>query len=358
MKNRSSLLLATTVAALSFGALAPAQASDDIVSVTGLQVQGAVQTPGSTLAYTVTASWDSIPSRVTGYTVKVLDKTCDPSELYRIKDVSSASYSESLSSLQGDSTYCLSVTPKGFPLAEPSTQVFDTPAPDVTPPSATYSLDRTSGYLLLNFDANSLDEFESARFVITQKQADSEIVSRKVSAGDGSAVKTWSGGQTFDLSYTKAGNFTPSVTVADQYGNTQVITLPAVHVLADNTPPKLKITKPAKASRIKSWRVIRGTASDKGTGIDSIVVGVMEKRGAYWWAYDSHHHRWLKGSKSRAKTNKHTEAWPLTARLTRNGHWHTATIRGLRAGELYIQALGFDKAYNVRLAHPVTKRVH
>ena len=358
MKIRSSLLLAAT-AALSLGTLAPAQAADtDPVTD---PAASAVQLAGSELTWKVTASWTANPDFSGLYTVQVVDDCAAPETTYAAGDTTDPAQttkSFTVQGMAGGTSYCVRIFAKGVSGATKAVAPFDTPEADTAAPNGSYRLNRTSGYLALDFEAEDLDEVYSAAFRITQVQAGDDVTSRKVIAGDGSATKNWAGGQTFDLRYTKTGSFKPRVLIADKYGNTTAISLPVVHVLDDRSKPKVKIIKPAKPAKASSWRVIRGTASDRGSGVEGVVVLAMEKRGAYWWAYDARHHKWLKGSKSRAKTSRHTKAWPLQARVRRNGRWHTATIKGLRPGTLNIQAVAFDNVFNVASAHPVTRRVH
>ncbi len=359
MKVRSALLLLPVTAALSLGSLTPAQAVGG-TSVTGLTLTTVTQAPGGTIAYKVGASWDALAG-ASGYTVRVLDENCDTNNQYDLADVTApkTSYAATLANLGETTRYCLTVTPKGVANPEAATATFDTPEADVTAPNGVYTIDRRSGYLTVDFNSEDFNSMFSAIFVITQKQAESDIASRKVDPGDGTGAKDWAKGQTFDLRYTKAGTFTPKVLIADKFDNVRTITMPTVRVLEDNSGPRIKINKPSAPTRAKSWQVVRGTVSDTGSGVAQVFVFVMEKRGAIWWTYDARKHKWLKGTSSRKKTEKKSQARPLLAVTGSSGRWHTrGKVKGLRPGTLYIQAAAFDQVFNLSFAKPVTARVH
>jgi len=354
VKVRSSLLLLPVAAALSLGTLAPAQAAvTDPVTDLQVHVEQALGTPGT---WKVTATWTP-NADTSAYSVVIADHsdgTVTPGKYFGNQDVSGNTATITTSKLADNGTYYVDVEPQAAG-GEAVVQPFTATELVRTPPSGAYTLNRTSGYITMDLSLESDDLF-SASFRITQTAIDAGVT-RKVLAGDGSVAKAWPSGNRFTLSYTKAGTYTPTVELTDRYGNTNAIALPAVHVLEDRIKPTISITKPAKPSKIASWRVIRGTASDVGSGLQQVMVLPMEKRGTTWWSYDARKHKWLKGSRSMTQTRARSKAMPLTGVMGANGRWHTSAIKGLTRGTVHIEAVAIDKVFNFKLAKALTQKV-
>jgi hypothetical protein len=47
----------------------------------------------------------------------------------------------------------------------------------------------------------------------------------------------------------------------------------------------VSITKPSKSNRASSWKTIRGTAADKGSGIPEVTVVVLRQSGSKFYCY-------------------------------------------------------------------------
>jgi len=352
VKVRSTLLMLPVVAALSLGTLAPAQAMPAPDAVTGLTVNPVVQAPGATLSFKVTASWDQFDG-ATGYRVEVLDENCDATNQYALGDVSAANYSATLANLGGSMTYCLSVIPKGVVGATAATATFDTPAADTVAPNGRYVVNPASAFLLPDFSVEG-PGYDRAVFRITQVAADSDVASRRVLAGDGTAARVWKSGRTFTLEYRKAGTFTPHVLIADQFGNTNDIKLTPVRVINDHTPPRVQIARPTKPAKAASWRVIRGTATDE-SGVQMLMVFTMEKRHGIWWVYDFSKARWNKGVRSFNKTMMKSKARPKMFFGKKTANWTTPKIKGLTKGTLRVYGIAVDRADNYGVTRVVQK---
>jgi hypothetical protein len=132
--------------------------------------------------------------------------------------------------------------------------------------------------------------------------ASAASITRAVVAGDGSSSRAWTGGTGITLTYKKAGTFTPHVLLTDKFGNVTDKSLGAIHVYTDTTKPKVKIITPAAPARIASWKVIRGTTSDIGSGVLQAACLVIEKRGTVWYLYNFTEKRWVKGYASMTRT--------------------------------------------------------
>lgn len=344
MKLRLNLLLASVLAALlSFGMLAPAQAAAPVTDLTA----SAVQTPGRHDSWTVTASWT--PSDATTYRVVIADHSdgsVTPGMTYggTVTSAATATIVTDTDKVQAEAPLWVAVYADDATV--PITVPLTLPALDITAPTGSYVLNKTSTYISSGFFA---DENETADFRITQTRVDAGAV-RTVDAGDGTPAKAWTSGSTFTLSYTKPGTYHPRVILTDEFDNSKPVNLPTVQVLTDTTAPVVHIKTPAKPGKARSWRVIRGTASDSGTGLALGGVFVMEKRGSLWWSYDFRKRKWLKGFTSRKKTEAKSKASPALFGISSTGTWRSPAIKGLTKGTLYVEAAAFDNEFNFGLA--------
>ena len=344
------LVLGSALTSPAGAVMIPATVPDPVATVdVGTITQG--QNQGSSQTWVVPVTWDA-SATATNYTVKIT--SLDGTSTYATRDVSGTSTTFTTPDLSDNVDYKASVTP--FNTDGPgsaTTAQFTAIALDRTAPTATYTINHTSAYLTYP-DGNFLAD-QSATFTITQTSL-SDAATRKVALGDGSAQKTWSSGSQFTLTYTKAGTFTPHVYVTDAYGNTATVDLPAVHVLVDATDPVLSVQIPSPSNLISSWRVVRGTSTDAGTGVVLTGAVVAEKRGSIWYAYNFHKRTWVKGYTRLGKT-LNRKAVPAFMLPTYTGAWHTPKIRGLRKGPLHVEAIAIDQNFNVSLVK-VDRRIH
>lgn len=341
MKLRLNLLLASVLTALlSFGMLAPAQAAVPVTDLTA----NTVQTPGRHDSWTVTASWT--PSDATTYHVVIAnheDGTVTPPGMgYGATVTSAATATIVTDTSKVQAGQALWVAVYADDATVPVTEPLTVPELDTTAPTGSYVLNKTSTYISTGFFA---DENETADFRITQTRVDAGAI-RMVDAGDGTPAKAWTSGSTFTLSYTKPGTYHPRVILTDEFANSNPVALPTVQVLTDTTAPAVHIKLPAKPGKARSWRVIRGTASDSGTGLALGGVFVMEKRGSVWWSYDFRKKKWLKGFTNRKKTEAKSKASPALFGISSTGTWRSPAIKGLTKGTLYVEAAAFDNEFN------------
>ena len=328
------------------GVAAPAVAADGSV-VTGLQVTVA---QASADTWTITASWSS--TEPGPFKLQIADDFGGLGTVFVTADVSGTSKTIVTDLLAGESTYQLAVKTRDGSDTR-AVEAFQTPALDTVAPTGSFKLDRTSGYLV----GGDLDAASSAEFRITQIGALEAGAVRQVVAGDGSGAKAWASGSGFTLRYTRAGTFTPKVVLTDQVGNRAEVVLPTVRALLDRVAPTLKITVPGKSNKVRSWRSVRGTASDAQTGVAVVVVVVMQKRGSVWWVYDFRKRKWVEGFATIRKTDRKVEAMPALLLPGRGGAWRTPRLKGLRAGLTRFQAGAMDNEFNLRVTRPVTRRL-
>jgi hypothetical protein len=347
VKPRHVLLLLTLVSALFAGTLAPASAAAPD-PVAGVTVDS--QTQGAGHSWVVGASWTSSPN-ADSYRVAITDHdgyNTDGS-YYVSKNTTALSATLSSDDLITGNTYW--VTVRALTGSEDSlvtSQSFVAITLDTTAPTGAYKVDKPKVYLV----GDDFDE-DPAEAVVTLTQTalsddttTAATISRKVLAGDGSAAKTWTSGTTFKMHYTKAGNFSPKVQLTDSYGNTTLVVVPAVQVRRDTVGPRVAITRPANPGKVASWRRISGTSTDVGTGVDTTLAMVLEKRHGIWWAYDFRTRKFLKGFATLSKTFNKTRARPAAMSGNAAGTWRTPVLKGLTKGTLHIETFAYDKAFN------------
>jgi hypothetical protein len=265
------------------------------------------------------------------------------------QDVQTNSVTFTTKGLVAGDTYYLAVYPKAAGPSAVMTAPFVAAGLDTQAPTGTFTVAPTQAWLVFDVENFSTDKLASV--TITQGSVSDNSggsVTREVLAGDGTAAVAWPSGTSIPVTYTKAGTFTPQVRLTDQYGNVGTVSLSPVTISNDSTAPVVHITRPASAlrNRIAGWRVIRGTATDTGTGVQSTAVMVLQKRGGTWYAYSFGSHKWVKGRAGELATVQHAHAMPAFVTPNSLGQWHTPTIRGLRTGKISVRAFAFDGAFN------------
>jgi hypothetical protein len=314
-------------------------------AVSGLTAS-VVQTPKSHTTWTITGSWQTVAG-AGNYVAYIADDAAGTDSGFSSQDSANGKVSLESDRLAATGTYYLAVRSK-LSGAQVATTPFTVPELDQTAPVATYSINRRAGVLIPDYSGMEL--VRRAPFVLTQTGTDEPITSREVVPGDGSAPVAWPNDRkTVAVTYTKAGVYTPAVRVTDQYGNTADIAQPAVTVTLDTVKPRIAITTPPKAGKVASWRVIRGTASDAGTGVSFAIAFVMQKRGKLWWAYDFTKKKWIKGYSSYKRTSDKSKAEPAFLTVKPNGTWSTPAIKGLKKGSTVVQAVTADLEINISM---------
>jgi len=214
---------------------------------------------------------------------------------------------------------------------------------DTQPPSGTYTTNPTS--------ASTGATVHVVQQAIHDNVTPDNQIQRMVDWGDGTR-QAWTSGATLAHVYRGDGTFTPKVTLTDQAGNSASVDSTAVAVRADSSAPVVKFTVPARRHHVMSWRPVRGTAHDAGTGVTTVSMKVVQKRGSSWYAYRASSHSWVKAS-TRAKAL----ARGTTIHVHVNGQhrWHTR-LAHLRQGRLVVQAWAQDQVKN--RSATVTHRVN
>jgi 5'-nucleotidase len=169
-------------------------------------------------------------------------------------------------------------------------------------------------------------------------------ITRSVDWGDGSGPVTWTAGSTLSHTFASGGDFTPTVTLTDEAGNTTdpAISTTAVHVSVDSTAPGLKLTLPTARHSVKAWKRLRGTATDTETGVKSVRLKAVEKRSGSWFGYRATTQTWVKAA-SKARAFSKAKAFSLT---TNDQHQWVAKLVRLRQGRLVYKVRATDHVSN------------
>jgi hypothetical protein len=213
---------------------------------------------------------------------------------------------------------------------------------DVTAPTGTFTTAPSTAWQQLttvNVIQTALsDDFSAA--------AD---VDRWISWGDGGEPQAWA--QTISLAhvYATAGTYTPQVILKDEAGNTGAVDAQPVTVKADIVAPVVRITLPNRAVRadVSAWRQVHGKATDtNGTGVDTVSVRAIEKRGTAWYFYKSTTKTWVKAA-TRGRAWQRSK--PVVVHPAATGAW-AARLAGLKKGTLLVRASATDLAGNTSRA--------
>jgi hypothetical protein len=184
-----------------------------------------------------------------------------------------------------------------------------------------------------------------------------KLIDRRVDWGDGTTVD-WAPGTKLSHIYQTAGRFTPTVTLIDQAGNvSDALAASTVMVKVDSVAPVLTLRLPRHHHHsVRAWQTLRGRATDLGSGVTSVSVKAIEKRGAVWYAYRAKRHLWVKAStKASAFAHSQAETVPVDAK-----HRWAGGLAHLRKGDLFCRVWAQDQVENrsltlrhrVHLTHP------
>ncbi|MDQ4055377.1 MAG: hypothetical protein M3237_22170 [Actinomycetota bacterium] len=176
-------------------------------------------------------------------------------------------------------------------------------------------------------------------------------ITRVIRWGDG-ATTIWEQGTTPNHVYHGPGFFSPTLTLIDEAGNlSSALPTSTVKVMVDSARPTIRLTPPRKRkSSVASWRTLKGRAVDAQTGVRTVQLTAIEKRGTRWYAYKANTRSWVK---ARSKSAAWKRAVAASVRPTTAGNW-SVRVSGLRKGRLIYQARAFDNRANASVR--VSKR--
>jgi hypothetical protein len=167
------------------------------------------------------------------------------------------------------------------------------------------------------------------------------LITRSVAWGDGT-TDVWTTGATVTHTYATAGSYTPVVTITDEADNANPVSTSEVVVTADTAAPAVKLTLPKSKNSVRAWKTLRGTAVDAETGLKSVWLKAVEKRGAAWYGYNAATHVWAKAA-TKTKAFTKAKAFSLTTNVA--NQW-TAKLVKLRKGTLVYKVRATDQVNN------------
>ncbi|GAA1599651.1 PKD domain-containing protein [Actinoplanes couchii] len=142
-----------------------------------------------------------------------------------------------------------------------------------------------------------------------------------------------SGVQTLRISFGNANGFSTYQTAG------------RITVLADRTKPTLTITKPSSPTRIASWRTVRGTVTDKGSGAPYVRLTVARSTSAGKLYCLTPARKWKRFAND-------AQFWSYCAekgvRVTASqGRWSLKVPAGTTKGQFLVYAWAWDRSDNL-----------
>ncbi|BEL10129.1 ExeM/NucH family extracellular endonuclease [Actinoplanes sichuanensis] len=161
-----------------------------------------------------------------------------------------------------------------------------------------------------------------------------------VNWGDGVTTTTSANNGTVSHAYTKAGRFTVTVTPRNAAGAGKPVTVGSVDVVKDVYKPTVRLDVPWFKALKSSWKSVGGTVADKGVGVASVKVKLVQERSGKWYYYSAG--KWTRAT---SKSVASAKAAVLVVTPDAKGNWKTA-ISGVDRGTLQISYWAVDKAGN------------
>ena len=208
---------------------------------------------------------------------------------------------------------------------------------DSTAPTGTYTAGPSSAWASFSTVALTQNSIDDGDFSAP------DDIRRTVDWGDGTAAAPWATGTAAEHKYAAGGTYTPKVTLTDEAGNSAEYAATPVAVTVDSVAPVVKLRVPrVNAKSVKSWRTLKGRASDSGVGVGTVRVKAIEKRGTTWYGYRPATGTWVKAS-TKGAAWRQARAAGVTPTAT--GTW-TTSLRRLTKGQLVVRTSGRDLVGN------------
>src|SRR5215213_4011110 len=157
-----------------------------------------------------------------------------------------------------------------------------------------------------------------------------ENIAVHVNWGDGTSSDS-AGTATLHHVYASAGTYVVARTIKDEAGNPKVLPDSSVVVTDDTTAPRVRLTLPRAKHSVRAWKTLRGKATDAQTGVKSVRLKAVEKRGGSWFGYKATTRSWVKAA---TKARAFTRARAFTLKTDRISHRWNAKLAKLRKGTL------------------------
>lgn len=172
------------------------------------------------------------------------------------------------------------------------------------------------------------------------------VTLRSNASGDRTTTKVADANGTFtaDVPVTK-----PSATRVVATGIGSSVVTEAFTVTSDKVGPVVTITVPKKPTAVKSWKKLRGTATD-ATGVRAVTVSLVQKRGHDWYAYSGT--TWTSATSKGAAVRA-----AATITVARSAGSWKHKIRKLAAGKLTIRYAAVDTLGNAAPARALKQKL-
>jgi hypothetical protein len=194
--------------------------------------------------------------------------------------------------------------------------------------------------------------------------SDAGDVVATVDWGTGAPVTLAAGATTATKKYDAAGTYAVTVTLEDEVGNESsaiaagsvTVTKPAVvnPPAKDTAAPVVKVTKPAKKKAVKgkSWKKIKGSVTDTGSGPKSVSIKLVVKTDGGWKFFNGK--KW-KNAKNKKQALK--KAKTLTDKSVSSGKFSIKVKKKAVKGKLIVQYWGVDVAGNTAKKKTISQKI-
>ena len=141
-----------------------------------------------------------------------------------------------------------------------------------------------------------------------------------------------------------AGNFPIKIAFYNKLGASSYRTVGTVKVLKDSWKPVMTVTKPAKSNKVSSWKTVRGTVTDKGSGTPYVwvTVGRFTLSGSSYCLTPAK--KWKKFTTDQQYMD-YCGIKGIRLKVTK-GKWSLALPKGLGKGAIRVDSWTWDYADN------------
>lgn len=208
-----------------------------------------------------------------------------------------------------------------------------TAAVRVTPTPGTFRLDRSAAWTYRVFNAQGTGWRESPAVPLTLSMAG-------IPASVARVRVNWGGG--YELLYPRTTTRAVmryysgpadriSVSLENADGRSAERVVGTFKVTLDTVDPTLSINAPANANAATSWRTITGKASDRGIGVRTVMVSLVQYRGSAFYYYTGS--VWRRATSAGDASNRAANVRASYA----GGTWRLA-VKGMAKGYLQVAA--------------------
>jgi hypothetical protein len=135
----------------------------------------------------------------------------------------------------------------------------------------------------------------------------------------------------------------------NKFGATTPLAVGAVSLRADRSGPSVRITKPAHSERVSSWKYVRGTATDKGSGVRDLFVIALKGTSSTVYCYTA------KKTWKRIRTDADFNYCGQHVAISK-GKW-SLRLTGLGKGYFTVIAVGADWSGNLSNTAEIDKKL-